>query len=64
MLTGIVKKWESNKGWGFIEGDDGEDYFVNISNIRKGLHMRVGLKVKFDFSETYRGAEAENVRKY
>ena len=61
MKIGLVKKWENNSGWGFIEGDDGEDYFFNISNVRQGQRIRVGLNVKFDSFEGQRGAEAENV---
>ena len=61
MQIGIVKRWEQGSGWGFIEGDDGEHYFFNISNVRQGQRMRVGLEVKFDSFEGQRGAEAENV---
>ena len=61
MNTGIIKKWEHGSGWGFIEGDDGEDYFFNIRNIRQGQKMKVGLRVKFDSFEGQRGTEAENV---
>jgi len=61
MQIGTVKRWENNAGWGFIEGDDGEDYFFNISNVRQGQKMKVGLNVKFDSFEGQRGSEAENV---
>ena len=61
MHTGIVKKWEHGSGWGFIEGDDGFDYFFNVANVRQGQKMRVGLNVKFDPFEGQRGSEAENV---
>ncbi len=27
MLKGIVKNYNGDKGWGFIESEDGEDYF-------------------------------------
>ena len=64
MLMGIIKKWDQGKGWGFIEGDDGEDYFVNVANVRKGQHMRLGVRVKFDSAQTQRGVEAENVSEY
>ena len=57
----MVKKWEDNSGWGFIGGDDGEDYFFNISNVRQGQSIRVGLNVRFDSFEGQRGTEAENV---
>ena len=64
MLTGEMKVWDKDKGWGFISGDDGDDYFVNISNIRKGNIVKVGSRVKFDTSETSRGSVAENVTLY
>tara|TARA_B100001250_G_scaffold357632_1_gene333488 strand:+ start:331 stop:525 length:195 start_codon:yes stop_codon:yes gene_type:complete len=61
MQTGIIKKWEHGAGWGFIECDDGEDYFFNVAQVRQGQKMRVGLRVKFDSYEGQRGPEAENV---
>ncbi len=64
MLTGMVKVWNNDKGWGFISGDDGDDYFVNVSNIRAGQRLKIGLRVKFDAAETSRGTIAENVSLY
>ena len=62
MKTGYVKKWNELNGWGFIECPaDDEDYFFNISNVRKGVCIREGIKVKFDISIGQRGDEAENV---
>ena len=61
MLHGYIKKWNQQNGWGFIEGSDGNDYFVNISNVRKGVRLREGTKVKFDSFCGQRGDEAENV---
>ena len=61
MLHGYIKKWDQQKGWGFIEATDGNDYFINISNVRRGVRLREGIKVKFDPSCGQRGDEAENV---
>ena len=61
MNFGTIKNWNSNRGWGFIEGDDGYDYFLNISNLRKGIKVSVGTRVKFDITHTQKGEEAENV---
>ena len=61
MLSGTIKVWNDSKGWGFIEGDDGEDYFLNIANIRKGQSVQVNCRVKFDVNQGQRGPEAENV---
>ena len=64
MLLGIVKVWNQNSGWGFIECSDGEDYFLNIKNIRSGQKIVLGSKVKFDTEESQRGPQAINVTLY
>ena len=64
MLSGRIKVWDQNKGWGFIEGDDGEDYFVNVKNLRSGQSVRAGSQVKFDTEESNRGPQAVNVTLY
>lgn len=61
MKIGTVKVWNPAKGWGFISGEDGEDYFLNVSNIRSGQKVKIGDKVKFDVFEGQRGPSAENV---
>tara|TARA_Y100001970_G_scaffold73111_2_gene92723 strand:- start:621 stop:815 length:195 start_codon:yes stop_codon:yes gene_type:complete len=61
MLLGSIKKWDQSKGWGFIEDEEGYDYFFNISNVRKGVKIKEGLNVKFDVFESSRGQEAENI---
>ena len=61
MISGILKMWKEAEGWGFIEGDDGDDYFVNIANVRKGQKMQTNIRVKFDVTQGHRSPEAENV---
>jgi CspA family cold shock protein len=61
MNHGTVKLWKQMEGWGFIEGDDGEDYFFNVSSIRKGQRVREDSSVKFDTKETQKGIQAINV---
>ena len=61
MNSGTIKVWKDADGWGFIEGDDGEDYFLNISNVRQGQSIRVNSRVNFDVNQGQRGPEAENV---
>ena len=61
MISGTIKMWKEAEGWGFIEGDDGDDYFVNISNILRGQEILVNVRVKFDVTQGHRGPEAENV---
>ena len=64
MLKGVIKKYNHEKGWGFIEGEDGYDYFFHVSNIRSGQKVTNNSKVKFDPSEGQRGQEAENITLY
>ena len=61
MNYGVVKLWKQIEGWGFIEADDGEDYFFNVSSIRKGQKIRERVNVKFDTEETLKGTQAVNV---
>ena len=64
MLSGRIKVWNQNSGWGFIESDNGEDYFLNIKNLRSGQNIKVGVRVKFDTEESQRGSQAINVTLY
>ena len=64
MISGTVKSWNQSQGWGFIEGDDGEDYFIHASKVRKGQSISHHSRVKFDVSQGQRGLEAENVTLY
>ena len=64
MLTGKIKVWNQGSGWGFIEGNDGQDYFLNVKDLRVGQNIRVGSNVKFDTEETHKGPQAINVTLY
>ena len=62
MKIGYIKKFEDLHGWGFIKcPEDDEDYFFNVSNVRKGVKVSDGMKVKFDITIGQRGDEAENI---
>ena len=60
-MQGIVKEYNRGRGFGFITGENGDDYFVHISNVRSGHDLKLNSRVKFDISEGDRGPEAENV---
>ena len=65
MTRGVVKEYDRLKGFGFIAGDDGEDYFVHVSGLREHLKrkgLRVGQKVSFDIDRDIKGDRAVNVR--
>ena len=61
MNLGIIKLWNQMQGWGFIEGEDGEDYFFNIASVRRAQRIKERAKVKFDTEETLRGTEAIHI---
>jgi len=65
MKKGIVKEYDPSKGFGFITGNDKEDYFVHVSGLReylKGRGLRAGQKVSFDVDFGLKGDKAINVR--
>lgn len=64
MATGTVKFFNSEKGYGFISRDQGEDLFVHYSNIEAQGYktLEVGQKVEFDVGPGRKGEEAQNVR--
>ena len=43
MIKGVVKEYDRLKRFGFITGQDGEDYFVHVSGLREYLKDR-GLR--------------------
>jgi len=63
-LNGTVKWFNDNKGYGFIEGEDGTDIFVHFSAIQNSgfKSLSEGQKVKFDVSAGPRGQQASNVK--
>ncbi|WP_170769015.1 cold-shock protein [Ruegeria lacuscaerulensis] len=61
MANGTVKWFNSTKGFGFIEPDDGKrDVFVHISAVeRSGLsELKDGQKVTFDVEAGRDGRES------
>ena len=60
MQTGIVKFYNSAKGYGFIQPTDGsKDVFVHATALeRAGLHgLNEGQKVSFDTQEDRRSGK-------
>lgn len=65
MAVGFVRSFDDERGYGFIENDNGEHFFVHYSAIEmEGFRtLRRGDKVIFDIRNEKRGLEAVNVRK-
>jgi CspA family cold shock protein len=64
MAEGKVKWFNEQKGFGFIEKDDGGDVFVHHSAIQaEGFKtLYEGQRVSFDVQQGKKGPAADNVK--
>jgi CspA family cold shock protein len=60
-MEGTVKWFNRKKGFGFISGEDGQDYFVHHTALNQGTFIRDNDKVSFDAVETDKGKQAQKV---
>ena len=64
-MNGTVKEYDKTKGFGFISGDDGEDYFIHVYGLGPKLRkfgLIQGQRVAFDIDFDMKGDKAINVR--
>jgi CspA family cold shock protein len=64
MASGTVKWFDSNRGYGFIRPEQGEDVFVHISAVEtSGLQtLQEGQGVEFDIEQGRKGPQAANLQ--
>ncbi len=62
-ITGTVKFFNAEKGYGFISREGGSDVFVHYSNIKGSGYKSLseGQRVEFDVAPGRKGEEAQNV---
>jgi CspA family cold shock protein len=62
-VTGTVKWFNANKGFGFIEREDGNDVFVHYSAINDTGYrsLEEGQRVEFTVVEGQKGPQAQSV---
>lgn len=65
MAQGTVKWFNAEKGFGFIQQEDGADVFVHFSAIESDGFKTLdeGQAVNFEVEESDRGPQATNVTK-
>ena len=64
-MLGKVRWFSAEKGYGFIEREDGGDVFVHFSAIQEDgfKSLTEGQEVEFDIVDGARGPQAANVVK-
>lgn len=62
-MNGTVKWFNSEKGFGFITGEDGKDVFAHFSQINTDGYksLEEGQKVSYDVVKGPKGPQAENI---
>ncbi|GAB4515883.1 MAG: cold-shock protein [Anaerolineae bacterium] len=63
-VQGVVKWFNSEKGYGFISRDNGADVFVHYSAIQGSgyRNLEQGERVEFEITQGQKGPQASNVR--
>ncbi|NMA69624.1 MAG: cold shock domain-containing protein [Desulfitobacterium sp.] len=63
-MLGKVKWFSKQKGYGFIEGEEGQDIFVHYTSIQgDGFRtLEEGQGVEFEIIQGPRGEQATNVQ--
>ncbi|MFY9213399.1 MAG: cold-shock protein [Tissierellaceae bacterium] len=63
MMTGTVKWFNAEKGFGFITTEEGNDVFAHYSQIQKDgfKSLEEGQEVEFDVVDSAKGLQAENI---
>jgi CspA family cold shock protein len=63
MQSGQIKKLVSDRGFGFITGDDGQEYFFHRSGVSGDFDgLRGGEKVTFEVERGQKGPRAASVK--
>ncbi|WP_027963332.1 cold-shock protein [Halalkalibacillus halophilus] len=65
MQNGVVKWFNAEKGYGFIQVEGGDDVFVHYSALNQDGFKTLdeGQEVEFEVVEGDRGPQASNVNK-
>ena len=63
MAEGTVKWFSDQKGYGFIEQDDGQDLFVHHTGINASgfKTLNEGQRVRFEIETNQKGPKAKDV---
>ncbi|MEN9748493.1 MAG: hypothetical protein RLZZ603_1185 [Actinomycetota bacterium] len=63
MPTGKVRFFDDEKGYGFIESDEGQQVFLHASNLPEGATtIKKGARVEFSIADGRRGPQVLSLR--
>ncbi len=62
-MKGTVKFFNNMKGFGFIAGEDGKEYFVHQTGLKEGVSLNENDAVEFEVEQGDKGPKAANVSK-
>lgn len=63
QMKGKIKFFNETKGFGFIAGEDGKEYFVHTTGLNAGVSVREGDAVTFEIEQGDKGPKAVKVSK-
>jgi cold shock protein len=63
VAKGKVKWFSTEKGYGFIEQEEGKDVFVHVTGLAPGVQsLADGQDVEFEVSQGQKGPQASDVK--
>ena len=63
MPTGHVKFFDSTKGFGFVQSDEGAEAFLHVSNLPDGItDVKPGTRIEYSIVDSKRGAQVMTCR--
>jgi CspA family cold shock protein len=63
VAKGKVKWFSTEKGYGFIEQEEGKDVFVHVTGLAAGVQsLADGQEVEFEVTEGQKGPQASDVK--
>lgn len=62
MPNGKVRFYDEERGFGFIQGDDGEQVYLHASVIPEGVEVQQGTRLEYSVADGRKGPQALSVR--